>query len=197
MYVTKLNPTQLSILAAADGREDGGLIRPSNLRPAAAAKIAAKLIEARLVREVRAKGDLPVWREDEAGRTYSLAMLKAGRIAVRAFAERHAEDASAKSIAGDDQSASGSTAETASTSQQGSAADCGGRNTKRALIISMLQQPKGASIADLIAATGWLPHTTRAALSGLRKAGLALERRRDAEIQGSVYRLMPATAEAA
>lgn len=32
----------------------------------------------------------------------------------------------------------------------------------------------GASIAELIVATGWLPHTVRAALTGLRKWGHAI-----------------------
>ena len=32
----------------------------------------------------------------------------------------------------------------------------------------------GATLAELVAATGWLPHTTRAALTGLRKRGYAV-----------------------
>ena len=35
----------------------------------------------------------------------------------------------------------------------------------------MLAADKGATLEELIAATGWLPHTTRAALTGLRKRG--------------------------
>ena len=35
----------------------------------------------------------------------------------------------------------------------------------------MLRRPEGASIDQLVAATGWLPHTTRAMLTGLRKKG--------------------------
>lgn len=50
------------------------------------------------------------------------------------------------------------------------------RATKRDLIVALLGRAEGASIAELMAATGWLPHTTRAALSGLRKRGLLLER---------------------
>ena len=193
----KLNPTQLSILAAADGREDGGLSRPTNLRSAAAGKVATKLIEEKLVRELRTKGDLPVWREDEAGRTYSLTILKAGRTLVRASTQRGGEAPPARiEEVVWSASAPAATGATNSISQHGSVAPGLGRQgSKRALIISMLQQPNGASMVDLIAATGWLPHTTRAALTGLRKAGLAVERHRDAGMQGSVYRLV--TAEAA
>lgn len=50
------------------------------------------------------------------------------------------------------------------------------RGTKRELIIALLSRRDGASLDDLIAATGWLPHTTRAALTGLRHRGLTLDR---------------------
>jgi hypothetical protein len=41
-------------------------------------------------------------------------------------------------------------------------------------VIALLEQEQGATLAELIAATGWLPHTTRAALTGLRKKGHAI-----------------------
>ncbi|MEO6199052.1 MAG: DUF3489 domain-containing protein [Sphingomicrobium sp.] len=43
--------------------------------------------------------------------------------------------------------------------------------TKIASVIGLLRNPPGAALADLTAATGWLPHTTRAALTGLKKKG--------------------------
>jgi len=43
---------------------------------------------------------------------------------------------------------------------------------------------------DLIAATGWLPHTTRAALSRLRKKGITIERSRAEQGGATVYRIM-------
>jgi hypothetical protein len=43
--------------------------------------------------------------------------------------------------------------------------------SNRALVLSLMQQTQGASVDDLLKATGWLPQTTRAALSGLRKQG--------------------------
>lgn len=45
------------------------------------------------------------------------------------------------------------------------------RQSKADLILGMLQRPEGASIEQLVSATGWLPHTARAALTGLRKKG--------------------------
>ena len=67
--------------------------------------------------------------------------------------------------------------------------------SKQALILSMLQKRGGASIADLVSATGWLPHTTRAALTGLRKRGYGLERSRSEEGKPSVYRVVPQPAQ--
>src|SRR5208282_6685546 len=45
--------------------------------------------------------------------------------------------------------------------------------TKLAEVVELLQRDRGATIDELIDATGWLPHTTRAALTGLRKRGFA------------------------
>ena len=50
------------------------------------------------------------------------------------------------------------------------------RVTKANTIVALLQRDTGATMAELIAATGWLPHTTRAALTGLRKKGNSIER---------------------
>lgn len=46
--------------------------------------------------------------------------------------------------------------------------------SKKALVTALLARAEGASMAELITATGWLPHTTRAALSRLRSGGQAL-----------------------
>ncbi|MBB6124921.1 DNA-binding MarR family transcriptional regulator [Sphingobium subterraneum] len=41
-------------------------------------------------------------------------------------------------------------------------------------VLALLAREEGASVAELIEATGWLPHTAPAALSGLRKKGYAI-----------------------
>jgi hypothetical protein len=61
------------------------------------------------------------------------------------------------------------------------------RVTRCDQIIAMLNGANGTSIAELMAATGWLPHAARSALSGLRKAGMLLER--TSEDGGSRYRI--------
>jgi len=47
--------------------------------------------------------------------------------------------------------------------------------TKRARLIALLERKEGASLDDMVVATGWLPHTTRAALTGLRKANKIIQ----------------------
>jgi hypothetical protein len=43
--------------------------------------------------------------------------------------------------------------------------------SKIASVLALLERPDGASLAEMIETTGWLPHTTRAALTGIRKKG--------------------------
>jgi len=54
------------------------------------------------------------------------------------------------------------------------------RQSKKAIIVTLLQRPEGASIGDLCGATGWQPHSVRAALTGLRHKGEGLTRVTDA-----------------
>ena len=63
-------------------------------------------------------------------------------------------------------------------------------STKRAKLIAMLERPEGASIAEIRQRLGWLPHTVRAAITGLRQAGRAVTRSKDADDR-TVYRLAP------
>lgn len=41
-------------------------------------------------------------------------------------------------------------------------------------VLALLQREQGASLAELVEATGWQPHTARAAVTGLRKKGYAI-----------------------
>ena len=63
-------------------------------------------------------------------------------------------------------------------------------STKRAVLIGMLERPKGASVAEIGQRLGWLPHTVRAAITGLRHAGREVTRSKGAKGH-SVYRLAP------
>lgn len=61
--------------------------------------------------------------------------------------------------------------------------------TKLAQVTKLLQRDGGATIDELIATTGWLAHTTRAALTGLRKRGYAVTIDRSHKERGSIYRI--------
>lgn len=43
--------------------------------------------------------------------------------------------------------------------------------TKSARVIALLQRKEGATLEEMVTATGWLPHTTRAAMTGLKRKG--------------------------
>ena len=85
-------------------------------------------------------------------------------------------------------------AQSSGLASQGSQSDAGmsinspRRDTKLAEVLALIEREAGASIEELTSATGWLPHTTRAALTGLRKRGYTVLREGKAE-GGSVYRI--------
>ena len=54
--------------------------------------------------------------------------------------------------------------------------------SKRAGVIALLARPHGATLADLCDHTGWLAHSARAFLTGLRKSGHKLERTRSEDV---------------
>ncbi len=58
--------------------------------------------------------------------------------------------------------------------------------SKLARVIALLERDHGATIDELIAATA---HTTRAALTGLRKRGYAVKIDRSDDKRGSFYRI--------
>ncbi len=50
------------------------------------------------------------------------------------------------------------------------------RVSKPGLIRARLEANGGASLAELVEATGWQPHSIRAAMTGLRKQGLTIQK---------------------
>ena len=49
-------------------------------------------------------------------------------------------------------------------------------HSKSSRLLNLMQTGTGASLDDMMEATGWQPHTVRAALTGLRKRGFVIER---------------------
>ena len=62
--------------------------------------------------------------------------------------------------------------------------------TKLAKTIEMLRATEGATIGELSQAMGWLPHSTYAVLTSLRKRGYALTLDRSDAERGSAYRIV-------
>jgi len=196
-------------LSAASQREDRCLIVPKNLKRPAAQKLAAKLLAADLVREIKAKPTMPVWRRDEdAGRAFSLKLTAAGVKAV-AIGENisqpeervgastgedgsNIEGAANSALAGIE-SAAGIAAtapnSAAPNAKSAAVASAPRQGTKIARVIELLQRDHGATLESLILATGWLPHTARAALTGLRHRGYDVRLDRGEKGSASVYRI--------
>jgi hypothetical protein len=47
--------------------------------------------------------------------------------------------------------------------------------TKQEAVLTLLRRDEGATIADIIDATGWQPHTVRGFLAGLKRTGVTVE----------------------
>jgi Protein of unknown function (DUF3489) len=198
--MAKLTDTQLIVLSAAAARDDGIAIVPARMNRAAASKGGASLVTRKLMREVRAKPGMPVWRHCDDGRPISLIITRAGRDAIGGVdggaleAQRLGHEPHRETEAPAPEKRSRDRSVEKELSDGGAASPRAG--TKQALVIEMLGAKKGATLNALVDATGWLPHTTRAALTGLRKRGFAIERTRE-EGSDSIYRIVSGSAAAA
>ena len=64
------------------------------------------------------------------------------------------------------------------------------KQTKNGKVQAMLRRPLVASLEAICKATGWQAHSVRAALSTLRKTGVAIERRDSETGTGATYHLL-------
>jgi hypothetical protein len=191
----KLTDTQIVMLSAAAQRDDRCLVAPRNLKGGVAQKVAAKLIDGGLAKEIKAKAEAPVWRQDEqTGQSFALKLTAAGARAI-AIDDSSASDTTREGSAGrvrvapsDSEIVQGATTEVPTAEAPSPSAPRGG--TKLARVLELLQRDCGATLEQLIAATDWLPHTTRAALTGLRKRGCSVTIDRSDKERGSTYRAL-------
>ena len=63
-------------------------------------------------------------------------------------------------------------------------------DSKQAKLIAMLKRSDGATIADIVKALDWQPHTVRGAIAGAlkKRLGLKVESEKEGE-RGRVYRI--------
>ena len=82
----KLSQTPRALLSAAREREDQCLTPPAGANLEYVRNTAAKLEAAGLVKEIKAKADAPVWRQDKStGQVYSLKLTTVGLKAIAAI----------------------------------------------------------------------------------------------------------------
>src|SRR5258706_6161564 len=81
-----LSDTQLLILSAASQRADHAATLPANLKGSAAKKVIDRLLKQKLLQELHARDDMPVWRRREAYTPYTLRITQEGLTAI------HVED---------------------------------------------------------------------------------------------------------
>jgi hypothetical protein len=162
MTVT-LSDTQRAILTAAATTDDR-LVRPDHvqLKGGAVRIVLQSLVRKSLLEELPADGGAHAWWDGEAG-SVALRVTDEGCEAV-GIAPSSAQPASA-------------------------AAKAFRTRTKQAALIALLQRDEGATIQEMVAATGWLPHTVRGALAGALKKRLGIEIASEkVEERGRVYR---------
>jgi hypothetical protein len=167
---TKLSDMQRMLLSTASQRDDGHLLplpetlkgkeRPS--KPALAA-----LLKKELVSETQTENAAQQWRKD-GDQGIGLVITASG------LATIGVADGPADKI------------DPVASSQANAKPDPVRAGTKSARVVELLSRKDGATISDLVEATGWLPHTVRAALTGLKKKGHAIVR--EAKDGASFYR---------
>lgn len=200
--MTKLTDSQLIVLSSAAAREDGAAVLPARMIKAAALKVGASLVARKLMREMRGKPGMPFWREDEDGRAIALVITRAGRSAINAddddtpveadVGKKVVLKAPSKPIVAPTSSTKAAHKQACAAPQKVGVKDSTSLTearpgSKQAKVINLLSRKQGATIEAMIDATGWLPHTTRAMLTGLRKKGYALERLREERV--TTYRI--------
>jgi hypothetical protein len=186
---------QSTVLSKAAAHASGAADKPEGMRPAALLKLGQSMVDQRLMREVRAKGGMPVWRIDEDGRPISLIITKAGRAAIRP-SDQDPVPVEVERPVSPMRPGLHDTGQDELSRKDDAGLTPARAGSKQATVIAMLSDGSGATMESLIASTGWLRHTTRAVLSGLRKRGYAIERTQEAD-GCSRYRITGAAANTA
>ena len=218
--MTKLSDTQSIILSAAAQRADGNVLPlPGSLRGGAATKVVAALLARGLIREhiidSPRKADAAmntIWRNlpEPDGRGVLLNITAAGAEAIGIEPEtvpyafnggtNSAGELAAGAPTGADTAPGDAPAKrrgrprkAAPTSAHGAPPPKTRSGTKQEQLIAMLRRKEGATIAQIVAATGWQPHTVRGAMAGALKKKLGLEVASEKiDGRGRVYSLPPA-----
>ncbi len=161
--MTKLTDTQCVLLAAAAKRDTLSIYPlPDSLKPGGGLAKSLAVMAAQGLTEERETEDKTAVAREDGDLRYGLFATAAGLAAIGIEPEGDEPPFSASAVV-----------------PLKLAAERG--ETKASAVLTLLKRDQGATLTELIAATGWLPHTTRAALSGLRKKGYAIDRSKRGE----------------
>lgn len=185
--MTTPSDTQSLILSRAATRPGNlALPLPEGLVGAAAKMVVGKMIARGWLEEVEAnlRRSEPMWRETGDGHGTTLIATEAGLEAIGI------EPVVASAVAGLRKSKAMPEL-TQTPDETDTAKPVAIRaGTKQAQIIAMLQRPEGATVAEMVEASGWLAHTVRGCISGAlkKKLGLPITAEK-VEGRGTVYKL--------
>jgi len=168
---TRLNDLQLVLLANASARANGSVVPlPESCArdTARIRKAVASLLRRKLVEEIVVIDSNLTWREQDQDKI-GLFITEAGRAAIGSLDEEQSNTPGETATTKDDTCAHSTTSP---SPRPGS---------KIAAVVALLTRDQGATLDEMVAATGWQAHTTRAALTGLRKKGhdIAKSKRED------------------
>lgn len=175
----KLTDTQLMVLSAASQRPTLNLLPlPDHLKGGAIPKVLHVLLTGGLVAERDAVDGEPVWRRGEDDDETRLTLTTAG-LAALGIEPSSSPDAAPQAADGGEPEASAAVpaadAPVAPTGAVNAPVRKAREGTKQAALIAMLRRPDGATIAEIVEATGWQSHTVRGALAGALKKKLGLD----------------------
>jgi hypothetical protein len=189
--MTQLSDTQAVILSAACARE-GGFLLPvtAALKGGAVNMVLNSLIKKELAEEIPAEPGAPVWREDEDGTPLTLRATPAAYEALGIVADTGADTGSEEKPATDMADQPETPPQSPDTATEDQTVRKMRQGTKQEALIAMLKRPEGASIAEITAEFGWLPHSVRGFIAGAlkKKLGLHVTSEKD-EIRGRIYKL--------
>ena len=189
MSEIRLTKLQRSTLEAAAVRNDyiAWPIRNGKLNAGSEARTIKRLLEMGLVIEKPAITKAPTWREDGRGQPLMVVASEAGLEAIGLLpsgkAGRRSRGVGKKAAVGAKQ-----VAVTAVSHDQPRRPRPG---TKLAMLIGLLEREGGATVEEMVAATGWQAHSVRGVISGTltKRFGLVITSE-PVEGRGRVYKAL-------